>query len=49
MRRNLVTGGSGFLGTYLVWELLRNNEEVVVFDSLVKPPDTATGIMKKAE
>ena len=34
----LVTGGSGFLGRYLVKELLRQNFDVLVYD-LETPPD----------
>ena len=31
----LVTGGAGYIGSHMVWELLDNNEEVVVVDNLV--------------
>ena len=38
MRRNLIVGGFGFLGSYLVRELLRIGEEVVVLDSTSPGP-----------
>lgn len=31
----LVTGGAGYIGSHMVWELLDNNEQVVVVDNLV--------------
>lgn len=31
----LVTGGAGYIGSHMVWELLDNDEEVVVVDNLV--------------
>ncbi len=31
----LVTGGAGYIGSHMVWELIDNNEEVVVLDNLV--------------
>lgn len=31
----LVTGGAGYIGSHMVEELLKNNHEVVVYDSLV--------------
>ncbi len=31
----LVTGGAGYIGSHMVWELLDNNEEVVVVDNLM--------------
>jgi len=49
MRRNLVTGGLGFLGAYLVKYLLQNNEEVVIFDVKGASPDIATDLKSKAE
>lgn len=30
----LVTGGAGYIGSHMVWELLDNNEDVVVVDNL---------------
>jgi CDP-paratose 2-epimerase len=37
MRRAVVTGGAGFIGTNLVSRLVENGLEVVVLDSLVRP------------
>ena len=31
----LVTGGAGYIGSHMVWELLDHNEEVLVVDNLV--------------
>ncbi|MEL7428930.1 MAG: NAD-dependent epimerase/dehydratase family protein, partial [Pseudomonadota bacterium] len=31
----LVTGGAGYIGSHMVWELLDHNENVVVVDNLV--------------
>ena len=31
----LVTGGAGYIGSHMVWELLDHNEDVVVLDNLV--------------
>ncbi|MBL4597840.1 MAG: UDP-glucose 4-epimerase GalE [Rhizobiaceae bacterium] len=31
----LVTGGAGYIGSHMVWELLDNGEDVVVLDNLV--------------
>lgn len=31
----LVTGGAGYIGSHMVWELLDHNEEIVVIDNLV--------------
>ena len=31
----MVTGGAGYIGSHMVWELLDNDEEVVVVDNLV--------------
>lgn len=35
MKRALVTGGCGFIGSYVVQELLKNGYEVIVIDNLV--------------
>lgn len=40
--RILVTGGAGFIGTYLIRELLRRKYEVVVFDIADKPVSLAS-------
>jgi CDP-paratose 2-epimerase len=37
MRRALITGGAGFIGTNLATRLAREGLEVVVFDSLARP------------
>lgn len=42
-KKVLVTGGAGFIGSYLVEELLRQNNEVTVLDNL------ATGSLKNLE
>ena len=34
MTRYLITGGAGFIGSHLVEELVKRNEEVVVIDNL---------------
>lgn len=31
----MVTGGAGYIGSHMVWELLDNDEEVIVVDNLV--------------
>lgn len=31
----LVTGGTGFIGSYTVLSLLENNHEIIVYDNLV--------------
>lgn len=31
----MVTGGAGYIGSHMVWELLDNNEDVIVVDNLV--------------
>ena len=49
MRRNLITGGMGFLGAHLAREVLKNNEEVVIFDVKGASPDIATDLKSKAE
>ena len=33
MKKVLVTGGSGFLGSYLISELIKNDREVIIFDN----------------
>lgn len=45
MSRNLVTGGFGFIGAYLIKQLIEKGEEVVVFDvvSGSKPTDNVKG------
>ena len=30
----LVTGGAGYIGSHMVWELIDQNEDVVVLDRL---------------
>ncbi len=37
----LVTGGAGYIGSHMVWELVDNGEEVVVLDNLVTGFDWA--------
>ena len=49
MGRNLVTGGMGFLGTWLARELLNNGEEVVIFDMKRELPDSAADLKGKVE
>jgi len=49
MAKNLVTGGFGFLGLSLARELLRNNEEVVIFARRREFPANATDLRQKAE
>ena len=49
MRKNLVTGGLGFLGIYLVRELLSNGEEVVIFDTKRELPPHAADLKGKAD
>ena len=33
MKRNLVTGGAGFLGSHLIDRLMESNEEVICLDN----------------
>ena len=49
MARNLVTGGMGFLGTWLARELLNNGEEVVIFDKRGELPSSAADLKGKVE
>lgn len=37
----LVTGGAGYIGSHMVWELLDNGEDVVVLDNLITGFDWA--------
>jgi UDP-glucose 4-epimerase len=37
----LVTGGAGYIGSHMVWELLDSGEKVVVIDNLSKGFDWA--------
>lgn len=43
----LVTGGTGFIGSYIVRELLQKNEKVVTFDNL--PSNTIKDVLSKEE
>lgn len=43
MRKNLITGGAGFIGSHLADELLKRKEEVIVIDNL------STGSMDNIE
>jgi nucleoside-diphosphate-sugar epimerase len=38
MARNLVTGGFGFIGSYLLRQLLEDGEAVVIFQRRKIPP-----------
>jgi len=37
--RHVITGGSGFTGTYLAQELIRDGERVLIFDLVPPPPE----------
>lgn len=41
--RVVVTGGSGFLGSHLVERLVRDGDDVTVFDLTAPPPDLSCG------
>ena len=45
MRRIVLTGGAGFIGTHLVRRLVNDGSRVVVFDSLERDALTATGLL----
>jgi len=50
MSRYLVTGGAGFIGSNIVFELLRRNEEVRVLDNFITgKEENLEGILNKIE
>lgn len=49
MGKNLVTGGLGAVGIYLVRDLLERNEEVVIFETKAELPPFAADVKGKAE
>ena len=49
MTRNLVTGGMGFLGSYVARQLLEDGEEVVIFQRRSKLPPSVADLEGKVE
>jgi len=49
MTRNLITGGMGFLGTYLARQLLAEGEEIVLFQRRGVLPRSAADLVDKVK